>query len=281
MTEPIASVTGRVISGPDTQAAIWFLGALLRVRISGEQAGGAFAKADNLPGAATPARSTSTTGPTRHSSCSTTKCRYSQARRNTPRGLAPWRCCPGVFATPMSSPPPPHDSSPCTPRPGFEQFAAEVGEPAQALTLPPEPTGPPDFALEPCQNFLPQRWKHPTGAGHRRTGGSSASSRPSHRLQLGNTLFTAYLSPGPAPYPQVAPGTCSQSHKTGDHLRAPTLEDGGPRVAPHSRSPHLYSPSWLRPPGRPAGFRLAGQSPTVPATNSSCDRLLPGRPDAG
>ena len=29
---------------------------------------------------------------------------------------------------------------------GFEQFATEVGEPAQALTLPPPPAGPPDFA---------------------------------------------------------------------------------------------------------------------------------------
>jgi mannose-6-phosphate isomerase-like protein (cupin superfamily) len=29
---------------------------------------------------------------------------------------------------------------------GFEQFAAEVGEPARALTLPPPPAGPPDFA---------------------------------------------------------------------------------------------------------------------------------------
>jgi quercetin dioxygenase-like cupin family protein len=29
---------------------------------------------------------------------------------------------------------------------GFEQFAAEVGQPAQALTLPPGPAGPPDLA---------------------------------------------------------------------------------------------------------------------------------------
>jgi len=29
---------------------------------------------------------------------------------------------------------------------GFEQFAAEVGQPARALTLPPEPAGPPDLA---------------------------------------------------------------------------------------------------------------------------------------
>ena len=38
MTEPIAPVTG-VICG----AATWFLGALSRVRISGEQTGGGFA----------------------------------------------------------------------------------------------------------------------------------------------------------------------------------------------------------------------------------------------
>lgn len=30
---------------------------------------------------------------------------------------------------------------------GFEQFAAEVGEPAEALTLPPEPAVPPDLAV--------------------------------------------------------------------------------------------------------------------------------------
>ena len=29
---------------------------------------------------------------------------------------------------------------------GFERFAAEVGQPAQALTLPPEPAEPPDLA---------------------------------------------------------------------------------------------------------------------------------------
>jgi hypothetical protein len=29
---------------------------------------------------------------------------------------------------------------------GFEQFVTEVGEPARALTLPPPPAGPPDFA---------------------------------------------------------------------------------------------------------------------------------------
>jgi hypothetical protein len=29
---------------------------------------------------------------------------------------------------------------------GFEQFAAAAGQPARALTLPPPPAGPPDFA---------------------------------------------------------------------------------------------------------------------------------------
>ncbi|HET9972981.1 MAG TPA: hypothetical protein VFQ68_32425 [Streptosporangiaceae bacterium] len=48
MTESIAPVAGSVISGPDAQAAIWFLGALAQVRVSGEHTGGAFALADHL-----------------------------------------------------------------------------------------------------------------------------------------------------------------------------------------------------------------------------------------
>src|SRR5438046_10572774 len=47
MTEPIAPATG-VISDPDAQTAIWFLGALSQVRVSGAQTGGAFALADHL-----------------------------------------------------------------------------------------------------------------------------------------------------------------------------------------------------------------------------------------
>jgi len=41
MTESIVPVTGSVISDPDAQAAIWFLGALSQVRVSGAQTGGA------------------------------------------------------------------------------------------------------------------------------------------------------------------------------------------------------------------------------------------------
>ena len=48
MTDPIAPVTGSVISDPDVQAAIWFLGALSQVRVSGAQTGGAFALADHI-----------------------------------------------------------------------------------------------------------------------------------------------------------------------------------------------------------------------------------------
>jgi mannose-6-phosphate isomerase-like protein (cupin superfamily) len=48
MTDSTASVTRCVISSPDTQAAIWFLGALSQVRFSGEQADGAFSLVENL-----------------------------------------------------------------------------------------------------------------------------------------------------------------------------------------------------------------------------------------
>jgi hypothetical protein len=48
MTESIVPVTGSVISDPDAQAAIWFLGALSQVRVSGAQTGGAFALADQI-----------------------------------------------------------------------------------------------------------------------------------------------------------------------------------------------------------------------------------------
>ena len=48
MTESIDRVTRSVISGPDTQAAIWFLGALSQLRVTGDQTGGALAVADHL-----------------------------------------------------------------------------------------------------------------------------------------------------------------------------------------------------------------------------------------
>jgi len=41
MTDPIAPVTGSVISDPDAQTAIWFPGALSQVRVRGAQTSGA------------------------------------------------------------------------------------------------------------------------------------------------------------------------------------------------------------------------------------------------
>ena len=56
MTRFIPPVTRSVISSPDTQTAIWFLGVLSQVRLSGEQTDGAFSVTDNLArrGAASP-----------------------------------------------------------------------------------------------------------------------------------------------------------------------------------------------------------------------------------
>jgi quercetin dioxygenase-like cupin family protein len=135
-----------VISGPDTQAAIWFLGALSQLRITGEQTGGAFAVADHLAerGNASPVhvhdRDDETffvldgelrvfVGEEDHAAGPGTVVVLPRRRRHayvvtsaTARFL--------TLHTPA----------------GFEQFATEVGEPARALTLPPPPAGPPDFA---------------------------------------------------------------------------------------------------------------------------------------
>ena len=48
MAELIRPLARSVISSPDTQTAVWFLGALCRLRVSGEQTGGAFALAETL-----------------------------------------------------------------------------------------------------------------------------------------------------------------------------------------------------------------------------------------
>ena len=146
MTQPIAPVTGGVISSGDTQTAIWFLGVLSQVRLSGEQTGGAFSLTDNLArrGDAIPVhlhdREDETLvvldGDLRGSS------RRRRTRRRTRHGSGA-----GEGSTPrvrrhllltarfltLHNPG------------GFEHFAAEVGEPARALTLPPKPAVPPDF----------------------------------------------------------------------------------------------------------------------------------------
>ena len=146
MTELITPVPRTVIISPDTQTAIWFLGALSQVRLSGEQTGGAFSVRDNLArrGNASPVhvhnRADETffvldgelrvvAGEEEHAAGPGTVAVLPRRRRHayvvtsaTARFL--------TLHTPG----------------GFEQFAAEVGQPAQALTLPPESAGPPDLA---------------------------------------------------------------------------------------------------------------------------------------
>jgi quercetin dioxygenase-like cupin family protein len=146
MTELITPVPRKVITTPDTQTAIWFLGALSQVRVSGEQTGGAFSLADTLArrGNASPVhvhdRDDETflvldgelrvmVGEEDHAAGPGTVAVLPRRLRHayvvtsaTARFL--------VLHTPG----------------GFEQFAAEVGEPAPAATPPPEPAGAPDLA---------------------------------------------------------------------------------------------------------------------------------------
>jgi quercetin dioxygenase-like cupin family protein len=146
MTQLIPLVTRTVISSPDTQTATWFLGALSQVRLGGDQTGGAFAMTDTLArrGNASPVhvhnRADETffmldgelrvvAGEEEHAAGPGTVAVLPRRRRHayvvtsaTARFL--------TLHTPG----------------GFEQFAAEIGQPAQALTLPPEPAGPPDLA---------------------------------------------------------------------------------------------------------------------------------------
>ena len=118
MTDPIAPVTGSVISDPDAQTAIWFLGALSQVRVS-DQPTRRGLRPGRPPRPARQRRPRRVPRPGRRD--------LLRARRRTagdlageeasPPSPAPSRCCPGGFTTPTSSPPPPRGSSPCTPRP--------------------------------------------------------------------------------------------------------------------------------------------------------------------
>src|ERR1700745_23210 len=146
MTESIARVTRSVISGPDTQAASWFLGALTQLRVTADQTGGPLAGADHLArrGNASPVhvhdRDDETffvldgelrvfAGEEEHTAGPGTVAVL-------PRRLRHASVVPSATARFLTL----HTPA------GFEQFAAEAGDPAQALTLPPPPAGPPDFA---------------------------------------------------------------------------------------------------------------------------------------
>jgi quercetin dioxygenase-like cupin family protein len=146
MTESIAPVTGSVISGTDAQAAIWFLGALAQVRVSGEQIGGAFALADHLArrGNASPVHVHDRDDETFFVLDGELRVFVGEEEHTAGPGtvaVLPRRLRHAYVVTSATA----RFLTLHTPA-GFEQFAAEVGEPAQALTLPPPPAGPPDFA---------------------------------------------------------------------------------------------------------------------------------------
>jgi quercetin dioxygenase-like cupin family protein len=147
MTESIARVTRSVISAPDTQAAIWFVGALSQLRVTGEQTGGAFAVADHLArrGNASPVHVHDRDDETFLVLDGELRVLVGEEEHTAGPGTAtvlPRRVSHAYVVTSATA----RFLTLHTPA-GFEQFATEVGEPAQTLTLPPPPAGPPDFAV--------------------------------------------------------------------------------------------------------------------------------------
>jgi quercetin dioxygenase-like cupin family protein len=144
MTELITPVPRRVTTSPDTQTAVWFLGALSQVRVSGEQTGGAFALRDNLArrGNASPVHVHDRDDETFFVLDGELRVIVGEDDHAAGPGtvaVLPRRLRHAYVVTSATA----RFLTLHTPG-GFEQFAAEVGEPAQAPTLPPEPAGPPD-----------------------------------------------------------------------------------------------------------------------------------------
>jgi len=147
MTQLITPLPRSVISSPDAQAAIWFLGALSRVRLSGEQTAGVFSLTDNLNrrGSGSPVHV--------HDRADETIFVLDGDLRVIV-GEDDYAAGPGTVAALPRRLRHAYVVTSATARfltlhtpAGFERFAAEAGEPAQALTLPPEPAGPPDLAI--------------------------------------------------------------------------------------------------------------------------------------
>jgi quercetin dioxygenase-like cupin family protein len=146
MTQPIAPVTGGVISSPDTQTAIWFLGVLSQVRLSGEQTGGAFSLTDNLArrGNASPVHVHDYEEETMVVLDGDLRVIVGEDEHPAgpgtvavlPKGLRHAYVVTSATARFLTL----HNPG------GFEDFASEVGVPAETLTLPPEPAVPPDLA---------------------------------------------------------------------------------------------------------------------------------------
>jgi quercetin dioxygenase-like cupin family protein len=144
MTDLITPMTGSVISSPDVQTATWFLGALSRVRVTGEQTGGAFSLRDNLArrGNASPVH-------VHDRDDETFFVLDGELRMSV--GEDDYAAGPGTVAVLPRRLRHAYVVTSATARfltlhapAGFERFAAEVGEPARELTLPPPPEGPPD-----------------------------------------------------------------------------------------------------------------------------------------
>jgi quercetin dioxygenase-like cupin family protein len=147
MAEPVTPATGGVISSPDTQAAIWFLGALSQVRLSGEQTGGAFSLTDNLNsrGSGSPVHIHDGEDETLFVLDGELRVFVGEEDYTAGAGTAallPRRLRHAYVVTSATA----RFLTLHVPA-GFEQFAAEVGQPAQALTLPPTPAEPPDLAM--------------------------------------------------------------------------------------------------------------------------------------
>jgi quercetin dioxygenase-like cupin family protein len=146
MTEPITGVTRSVISSPDIQAAIWFLGALSQLRVTGEQTGGAFAVADHLArrGNASPVHVHDRDDETFFVLDGELRVLVGDEEHTAGPGtvaVLPRRVSHAYVVISVTA----RFLTLHTPA-GFERFATEVGDPAQTLTLPPPPAGPPDFA---------------------------------------------------------------------------------------------------------------------------------------
>jgi len=175
MTELITPVTRSVISGPDTQAAVWFLGALSRVHLSGGQTGGAFALRDNLArrGNASPVHVHDRDDETFFVLDGELRVLMGEDDHTAGPGtvaVLPRRLRHAYVVTSATA----RFLSLHTPG-GFEQFAAEVGRPAQALTLPPNPQDRPTsprWRRQPPGTASPS-WPRPPGP-------RSGQARPCH-----------------------------------------------------------------------------------------------------
>jgi quercetin dioxygenase-like cupin family protein len=146
MAERFTPVPRGVISSPDTQAAIWFLGVLSQVRVSGEQTGGAFSLTDNLArrGDGSPVHVHDREDETFF---------VLDGELRVVAGEDDYTAGPGTVAVLPRRLRHAYVVTSATARflslhapAGFERFAAEVGQPARALTLPPPLEGPPDVA---------------------------------------------------------------------------------------------------------------------------------------